>query len=69
MTDIPLCIVNVDRDTWYQGNVAFVSMTKDTNVTALAVGGSVDGGHTVLENLVEFTLTMDPPPGMFFPFT
>ena len=63
MTDIPLCIVNVNRDVWYQGNVAFVSMTTDTKVTALTVGGSVDSGYTVLENLVEFVLTMDPPPG------
>ena len=38
-------------------------MTTDTKVTALTLDGSIKpGSFTILENLVEFTLTMDPPP-------
>ncbi|KAG8528551.1 uncharacterized protein KY384_007469 [Bacidia gigantensis] len=64
MTDIPLCIVNVDRDTWYQGNKAFVSMTAETQVVALSLAGSsAPGSFSIMENAISFRLTADPPPG------
>ena len=39
-------------------------MTTDTNVTAISLDGSSEPGKfSILENLVEFRLTMDPPEG------
>lgn len=59
-----LCVVNVNREIWYNINKAFVQGVTDTSVTAISLYGSSEpGSFAVMENLVSFKLTSDPPPG------
>ncbi|KFY19075.1 hypothetical protein V491_04604 [Pseudogymnoascus sp. VKM F-3775] len=62
ITDIPLAIVRADRDTWYEANRGFSSLMSDVKVTALHIdGSSKPHGFGILENVVSFTLAVDPP--------
>lgn len=63
-SSLALCVVKVNRDTWYQINKGFVQGVTDTSVTALSLDGSCEPGFPgVMENLVSFKLKSDPPPG------
>ncbi|KAH8667918.1 hypothetical protein BGZ60DRAFT_515384 [Tricladium varicosporioides] len=63
ITDIPLTIVKVNRDTWFDINKNFKSITTDTKVIAISLYGSSEPGHfSIMENLITFKLLADPPP-------
>ncbi|KAK2756542.1 hypothetical protein FQN54_005435 [Arachnomyces sp. PD_36] len=62
ITDIPLGIVRADREQWYEANKGFSSLMKDVRVDALTLHGSaLPGSFAALENVVWFTLAVDPP--------
>ncbi|KAG0650293.1 hypothetical protein D0Z07_3183 [Hyphodiscus hymeniophilus] len=64
ITDIPLTLVRLPREPWYQANKAFVSLTADTQVIAISLyGSSRPGAFAIMENVIWFTLTGDPGPG------
>ncbi|KFY28196.1 hypothetical protein V491_00571, partial [Pseudogymnoascus sp. VKM F-3775] len=62
ITHIPLRTVRADRDTWYEVNRGFSSLLTDVEVVALNIGGSsLPGSFGILENVLSFTLAVDPP--------
>ncbi|KFY92902.1 hypothetical protein V498_04676 [Pseudogymnoascus sp. VKM F-4517 (FW-2822)] len=62
ITDIPLAIVRADRDSWYQANKGFSSLMTDVKVQAISIdGSSKPGKFGIMENVVWFTLAVDPP--------
>jgi hypothetical protein len=63
MTDVPLGIVRVNRDEYYNINKGFSSLTADPYVVALSLtGSSAPGSHSIMECTVNFRLIADPPP-------
>ncbi|KFY26692.1 hypothetical protein V493_03936 [Pseudogymnoascus sp. VKM F-4281 (FW-2241)] len=62
ITDIPLSIVRADREQWLQVNSGFSSLMTDVKVQAISIDGSSEPGKfSVMENVVWFTLAVDPP--------
>ncbi|KFZ12972.1 hypothetical protein V502_06832 [Pseudogymnoascus sp. VKM F-4520 (FW-2644)] len=62
ITDIPLAIVRADRQTWLKANSGFSSLMTDVKVVAISIDGSSDPcKFGILENVVWFTLAVDPP--------
>lgn len=59
---IALGIVRLDRDMWSEANRGLSSLVKDVKVTALNIAGSPNPNQLgVLENVMSFTLKIDPP--------
>ncbi|OJJ56846.1 hypothetical protein ASPSYDRAFT_59317 [Aspergillus sydowii CBS 593.65] len=62
MSDIPLGIVRSPKEVWYQQNKGFAGLMTDISVEAISLHGSSEpGSFAVLENVVRFTLKVDPP--------
>ncbi|CAG7916288.1 unnamed protein product [Penicillium olsonii] len=62
MTDIPLGIVRASKEAWYGQNKGFSGLMTDISVEAISLHGSSEPGKfAVLENVVRFTLKVDPP--------
>ncbi|KFY11370.1 hypothetical protein V492_04498 [Pseudogymnoascus sp. VKM F-4246] len=57
-----LAIVRSPKDIWYEQNKGFSSLMTNVSVEAISVdGSSCPGSFSVLENVVRFTLAIDPP--------
>ncbi|OBT63428.1 hypothetical protein VE03_07156 [Pseudogymnoascus sp. 23342-1-I1] len=62
ITDIPLAIVRANRDEWFAANKGFSSLMTNVKVQAISIDGSSDPcKFGILENVVSFTLAVDPP--------
>ncbi|RFU24732.1 hypothetical protein B7463_g11606, partial [Scytalidium lignicola] len=63
ITDIPLKIVKAHKPVWYKANSGFSSLMTDVRVQAISIDGSSEpGSFAIMENVVWFTLAVDPPP-------
>ncbi|KAK3177679.1 hypothetical protein K4F52_009584 [Lecanicillium sp. MT-2017a] len=63
ITDIPLTIVRASKEDWYQANSGFSSLMTNVTVEAISIDGSSEpGSFAIMENVVSFTLAVDPPP-------
>lgn len=59
---IALGIVRSPKEVWYQQNKGFAGLMTDISVEAISLHGSSEpGSFAVLENVVRFTLKVDPP--------
>ncbi|OJJ04250.1 hypothetical protein ASPVEDRAFT_43712 [Aspergillus versicolor CBS 583.65] len=62
MSDIPLGIVRSPKHTWFEQNKGFGGLMTKISVEAITLNGSSEpGSFAVLENVVRFTLKIDPP--------
>ncbi|KAF4763562.1 hypothetical protein N7455_009449 [Penicillium solitum] len=62
MTDIPLGIVRSSKQAWFEQNKGFSGLMTNISVEAISLHGSSEpGSFAVLENVVRFTLKVDPP--------
>ncbi|OBT74757.1 hypothetical protein VF21_06637 [Pseudogymnoascus sp. 05NY08] len=62
ITDIPLAIVRADRTQWLGANSGFSSLMTDVKVQAISIdGSSAPCSFGIMENVVWFTLAVDPP--------
>ncbi|ELR05359.1 hypothetical protein VC83_09278 [Pseudogymnoascus destructans] len=62
ITDIPLAIVRADREQWLGANRGFSSLMTDVKVQAISIDGSSEPcKFGIMENVVWFTLAVDPP--------
>ncbi|KFY33234.1 hypothetical protein V494_07795 [Pseudogymnoascus sp. VKM F-4513 (FW-928)] len=62
MSDISLAIVRSPKETWYQQNKGFSSLMTNVSVEAISLhGSSAPDSFAILENVVRFTLKVDPP--------
>ncbi|OBT55539.1 hypothetical protein VE04_04277 [Pseudogymnoascus sp. 24MN13] len=62
ITDIPLAIVRADKNQWLGANSGFSSLMTDVKVQAISIdGGSGPCEFGIMENVVWFTLAVDPP--------
>ncbi|KAJ5456876.1 hypothetical protein N7530_012150 [Penicillium desertorum] len=62
MSDIPLNIVRSSKEAWYQQNKGFSGLMTNISVEAISLHGSSEpGSFAVMENVVRFTLKIDPP--------
>ena len=59
---IALCIVRAPKDAWYQANRGFSGLMTNISVEAISLHGSSEpGSFAIMENVVRFTLKVDPP--------
>lgn len=59
---IAIGIVRSPKDAWYQQNKGFSGLMTNISVEAISLHGSSEpGSFAVLENVVRFTLNVDPP--------
>ncbi|CAG7996547.1 unnamed protein product [Penicillium salamii] len=62
MSDIPLNIVRFPKKAWFEANRGFSGLMTNVSVEAITLHGSSEpGSFAVLENVVRFTLKIDPP--------
>ncbi|CAG7942972.1 unnamed protein product [Penicillium nalgiovense] len=62
MSDIPLGIVRSSKEAWFHQNSAFSNLMTNISVEAISLHGSSEpGSFAVMENVVRFTLKIDPP--------
>ncbi|KAJ5616404.1 hypothetical protein N7537_001518 [Penicillium hordei] len=62
MSDIPLGIIRSSKENWFQQNKGFSGLMTNISVEAISLHGSSEpGSFAVLENVVRFTLKVDPP--------
>ncbi|OQD67945.1 hypothetical protein PENPOL_c003G05216 [Penicillium polonicum] len=62
MSDVAIGIVRSPKDAWYQQNKGFSGLMTNISVEAISLHGSSEpGSFAVLENVVRFTLNVDPP--------
>ncbi|KAL5353739.1 hypothetical protein ACLOAV_001780 [Pseudogymnoascus australis] len=62
MSDISLGIVRSPKETWYQQNKGFSTLMTNISVEAISLhGSSAPGSFAILENVIRFTLKVDPP--------
>ncbi|RDL40353.1 Uncharacterized protein BP5553_00332 [Venustampulla echinocandica] len=62
ISDIPLSIVRSPKAAWFEQNKGFSSLMTDVQVQAISLSGSsAPGSFAAMENVVWFTLAIDPP--------
>ncbi|OBT82012.1 hypothetical protein VE02_10094 [Pseudogymnoascus sp. 03VT05] len=62
MSEISLAIVRSPKETWYQQNKGFSTLMTNVSVDAISLhGSSAPGSFAILENVIRFTLKVDPP--------
>ncbi|KOS41953.1 hypothetical protein ACN38_g7180 [Penicillium nordicum] len=62
MSDIPLGIVRSPKKIWFEQNKGFGGLMTNISVEAISLHGSSEpGSFAVMENVVWFTLKIDPP--------
>lgn len=62
ISHIALNIVRFPKQAWFAANKGFSGLMTDVSVEAISLHGSSEpGSFAVLENVVRFTLKIDPP--------
>jgi hypothetical protein len=61
-SSVALAIVRSPKETWYQQNKGFSTLMTNVSVEAISLhGSSAPGSFAILENVIRFTLKVDPP--------